>query len=70
MNVAENIVAAAELYGVAGAFFALWFVTKGAQSLDPAAGTGSAGFRLLILPGAAALWPFLLMRCRGRRTTK
>jgi hypothetical protein len=68
MSVAEGIVAAAELYALAGAVFALWFVTKGAPLLDPAAGTGSAGLRLLLLPGAAALWPFLLMRCREKRT--
>ena len=30
--------------------------------LDPHAGPGSWGFRLLIIPGAMALWPVLLHR--------
>lgn len=45
-----------------GLVFGLAFVLRGAQRLDPVASSGSPGFRLLILPGAAALWPYLWLR--------
>ena len=37
--------------------FGLLFVTRGVGRVDPAAASGTWGFRVLILPGAAALWP-------------
>lgn len=49
-------------YVIAGSAFAIWFVCRGAASLDPAAGASGWGFRLIILPGAVALWPYLLLR--------
>ena len=50
-----------------GLVFALWFAWRGAAGLDPVAAGGSRGFRLLVIPGAAALWPLLLRRLlRGR----
>lgn len=61
LAVAELFAAAVQLYAVAGAVFALPFAWRGAGALDPAARTGSPGFRLLILPGSAALWPLLLI---------
>jgi len=48
------------LYGVAGAVTAVAFVTLGVTRVQPA--PLSLGARLLILPGAAALWPYVLMR--------
>ena len=53
------------LYLVVGLVFALWFAWRGANRIDPSAREGSWGFRLLILPGSAALWPFLLRRVRS-----
>jgi hypothetical protein len=47
---------------VLGAFFASWFCLRGARRIDPHAGTGSWGFRVLIFPGAMALWPLLFSR--------
>ena len=50
------------LYAAVGLVFAIAFLTQGVSRIDEhAAGTG-LGFRLLILPGVVALWPFLLNR--------
>ena len=48
-----------------GAVFALLFAWRGVQRIDPVAEHASLGFRLAILPGATALWPFLLLRWAG-----
>ena len=50
------------LYLTLGALFALAFVTRGVGRIDPAARNASLGFRVLLLPGSAALWPLLLKR--------
>ena len=62
MTVAEVIVLAVLAYLACGLLFGLAFVTAGVGRVDAAARGTSAGFRLLILPGAAALWPFLAAR--------
>ena len=54
-----NIVA---IYLAVGIVFAIAFVWKGVGKIDPSAVEGTLGFRLLILPGAAALWPILARR--------
>jgi hypothetical protein len=48
-------------YGVLGALFAIAFVTKGISRVDPVAKGSGAGFRLIVFPGTAALWPLLLL---------
>ncbi len=45
-----------------GLVFGIPFVLRGAGRIDPDAQQGSPGFRLLILPGVAVLWPLLLRR--------
>ncbi|MDF1800076.1 MAG: hypothetical protein P1V81_12935 [Planctomycetota bacterium] len=50
------------IYAVLGLAFAVAFAVRGAQAIDPAAEQGTWGFRVLIVPGAAALWPLLLLR--------
>jgi len=56
-----------EIYLALGLLFALGFVVKGVQRVDPLAQSGTWGFRLLIFPGALALWPLLLARwCSAR----
>ena len=45
------------IYLGVGIVFAIAFVWKGVGEIDPAAKDGTIGFRLLILPGTAALWP-------------
>jgi len=52
----------AAIYLGLGVVFAIAFVTIGVGGLDPVAREGTVGFRLLILPGAAALWPLLALR--------
>ncbi len=56
------LTALAGLYAAVGVLFAVYFAFAGAAKLDPLAKTGTWGFRLLVLPGAAALWPWLLRR--------
>jgi hypothetical protein len=57
---------ATALYASLGLFFALWFVFFGVHRMDSAAVGASLAFRLLILPGTIALWPWLLLAYRGR----
>lgn len=52
-------------YLVLGLAFAAAFVAWGVKRIDPAATHGTWGFRLLILPGAAFLWPLLFHRWRS-----
>ena len=59
---AEWIVAVAVGYAAVGLLFGLAFVGIGVTRLDPAARGSSVAFRLLILPGSVALWPFLLWK--------
>ena len=47
----------------AGAVFALGFAIWGAARIDPAAHGMPISARLLLVPGAAALWPLLLWKC-------
>lgn len=62
LQVAEAVVAAGHAYAVAGIAFALAFIASGARRIDPGAAAGTVGFRILILPGVAALWPLLAYR--------
>jgi hypothetical protein len=62
MHVAELFVDALAVYGLAGAVFAVAFVTLGIQRVDSVAEHAPVGFRLIVLPGVAALWPLLLVR--------
>jgi hypothetical protein len=50
------------LYLGCGLVFAVGFVTRGVGALDAAAKGAGIGFRLLIFPGSAAFWPYLLFR--------
>ena len=59
---ANGIVTVAGVYLLLGVVFAVPFVLKGVNRLEPSAAQGTRGFRLLILPGAIALWPLLLRR--------
>ncbi len=62
MTFARALVLGLEGYLVAGLLFGLWFAWRGAERLDPGARSGTLGFRLLLLPGCAALWPWLVLR--------
>lgn len=64
-TVATIVVAALGTYAALGFVFALAFAWRGAGRVDPVAKEGTWGFRLLIIPGAMALWPLLLGRWLG-----
>ena len=68
MTAAEPFVDLLTAYAALGVVFAIPFVTMGVGRVDPVAKDSRAGFRLIILPGVAALWPLLLARWiqRGR----
>mgnify|MGYP005850131879 CR=1 FL=1 len=59
---AETVVTAFTAYLAAGLVFAVLFVTFGVHRVDEQAKGSGVGFRLIILPGVAALWPLLLAR--------
>ena len=62
VETAEAIVGTLAGYLVLGLAFALAFVTRGVAAIDPAARGMPRLARLLIVPGAAALWPLLLWK--------
>jgi hypothetical protein len=59
---AELFVAMLTWYGAAGVVFAIVFLAWGVSRIDFHANGAGVGFRLMIFPGVAALWPFLLSR--------
>jgi hypothetical protein len=65
-RVATLLVGALYLYNIAGLVFAIAFVITGVKRIDSQAIGSGVGFRVLIFPGAAALWPLLLRRWISR----
>ncbi len=59
---AELLVGAMGVYAIIGAVFAAAFVTMGIHRVDRVAEHAPLGFRMIVMPGAAALWPLLLLR--------
>lgn len=59
MSLSEFILLTLAAYLALGVLFAIPFALRGAARLDPVARAGSIPFKLLILPGAALLWPAL-----------
>ena len=64
---ASGLLLALGAYLAVGVGFALAFAARGAQAIDPAAVNMPASTRLLILPGAVALWPLLLVKWLRRQ---
>ena len=62
MILAEWSVYLLTAYAIAGLVFGLAFVWAAVDRIDANTKGTSLGFRLMILPGAAALWPILLTR--------
>ncbi|HVS14199.1 MAG TPA: hypothetical protein VMV46_09760 [Thermoanaerobaculia bacterium] len=60
--VVPALVFAIGIYAAIGLVFAIAFVARGVAVIDPAARGAPLGFRLLILPASAALWPWLAWR--------
>lgn len=64
---ARTIVLCLALYALLGALYAVGFLTRRIQRVDPAAQGAGWGFRLLLAPGVIALWPLLWLRTRSSR---
>lgn len=68
MFIVESLVNLVMVYVAIGLVFALIFVFAGVGRIDGSAKGASLAFRLLIIPGATALWLMLLMRwARGEQ---
>lgn len=52
-------------YAAIGIAFAVYLLVRGLARFDAAAAHASWGFKLLIVPGAVALWPLLWRRVRA-----
>ena len=69
MRAAVILVDVLGIYALVGTVFAAAFVLFGIHRVDPVAKGGTLGFRLIVMPGVAALWPLLLARwIRSART--
>jgi hypothetical protein len=63
--VAAVILGSIGIYLSVGLVVAVTLAVGGLGRIDPQAREGTLGFRLLVLPGAIALWPLLLRRWRA-----
>jgi hypothetical protein len=50
------------VYLLAGAIFVIPFLMKGIAKVDEGAHGGSAGFKIIIIPGVIVFWPVLLKK--------
>jgi len=70
MQFAELFVGGLAAYALTGAAFSVAFVVFGIHRVDPMAEHSPVGFRLIVMPAVAALWPLFLGRwlrvSRGR----
>ena len=65
--IAELWVSAVRLYAIVGLAFAVVFVLLLVQRIDPAAKGSGIGFRMILIPSAAVLWPLLAWRVLAKR---
>lgn len=64
----QILLTALAVYGVTGIVFAVVFQVSGAMSrLDPVVRASTQAFRVLCIPGLAALWPVMAGRWFARR---
>ncbi|MBX7165898.1 MAG: hypothetical protein K1X74_06065 [Pirellulales bacterium] len=72
VDLARMLLLIVGLYLMCGAMVGVPFVLWGVGRIDPAAHHAPWTFRLLILPGSVALWPWMAMLWRrtGRRETR
>jgi hypothetical protein len=61
-TVAHVLVQSVAIYLVCGAAFAAVFLWRWVGRLDAAAEHGTWGFRVLVFPGVATLWPLFVVR--------
>jgi len=61
-NLVSLLLSLVGIYLLAGLIFAGPFVVRGVRQVDASAVGSTRGFRLIILPGVIALWPWLAWR--------
>ncbi len=61
-TLADTLQTAWVVYGAACLVFACVFAARGAAQVDPAARDMPLTARLLLIPGAASLWPLVLWK--------
>jgi hypothetical protein len=59
------LLAGIAFYGLAGLVTAIAFVTTGVTRVLPHPAPVTIGARILLVPAAAALWPYILYRWRN-----
>lgn len=59
---AQFLVTTVVAYLACGAIFAVPFLWRWVERLDPLAAHGTLGFRALVCPGVTALWPLFVIR--------
>lgn len=69
LTLATWLVLGMGIYLGLGVLFAVPFLVRGVQRVDPGAQGAGWGFRVLILPGVAALWPVLARRWASGATS-
>jgi hypothetical protein len=70
MSILAAILYGLAIYAIAGVATAIAFVSFGlAQVLHPPM-PATIGARILFVPGAVALWPYILMRWRKARSAR
>ena len=62
MLAAQALIALLAAYFACGTLFAAAFAWRGVERIDSQARGAGLGFRILIVPGSAAFWPWLLYR--------
>jgi hypothetical protein len=67
MNAASMVGYGLLLYLAIGLVVAIPFATAGIGQVLPGPTSFTPGARLLLVPGAAALWPYVLLRWIGAR---
>jgi hypothetical protein len=68
MSMPNAILYALALYAAAGVVTALAFVSVGISQVVHPPAPATLGARILLLPGAFALWPYILIRWRRARS--
>jgi hypothetical protein len=64
-EIATWVVRAGAAYAGVGLAFAAYLLARGLARFDAAAARAGWAFKLLIVPGAVALWPLLWRRVRA-----
>jgi hypothetical protein len=70
MSVLAAVLTGLTVYAIAGLATAIAFVSVGLSRVFHPPIPASLGARILFVPGAAALWPYILIRWRKARSAR